>query len=304
MGRFPGNSLSSRGAISAVKGTICVPISPTTRGGRCGSCSKEATQLKVVGNTGIYIYTPHAGLLWPSAENHTGELPRYNPTTQETTSRVVTENYRPAGLIVNTQITGDSATSRLSQSTHREPKQASIRVERVVGVLRLTYGGANAQQVACVGVRALLQNFLSIIVDVFVRCNADYGRYWPEDYSTTADAWMQALVEDSPVVEESDANLSAFCEQYRAWAEPVSGTVGRADGIRFASASDWFHHQRMRMRRTLLCPNEQVWRERGSTLKFLNRKFDAPQERLLAGLGQASRIFTPIEFVSIGLGFA
>jgi SNF2 family DNA or RNA helicase len=42
-------------------------------------------------------------------------------------------------------------------------------------------------------------------------------------------------------------------------------------------------------------PAEQVWRERGSTLKFLNRKFDAPQERLLAGLGQASRIFTPIE---------
>jgi SNF2 family DNA or RNA helicase len=38
-----------------------------------------------------------------------------------------------------------------------------------------------------------------------------------------------------------------------------------------------------------------VWGERGGKLKFLNRKFDAPQERMLAGLGQASRMFAPIE---------
>ncbi|NTU65577.1 MAG: DEAD/DEAH box helicase, partial [Chloroflexi bacterium] len=46
---------------------------------------------------------------------------------------------------------------------------------------------------------------------------------------------------------------------------------------------------------SLLIPAETAWRERGSTLKFLNRKFDAPQERMLTGLGLASRIFPPIE---------
>jgi SNF2 family DNA or RNA helicase len=164
--------------------------------------------------------------------------------------------------------------------------------------------------------RALLQNFLSIVVDAFVRCKVDYGRYDPTAYPAVADAWLQALVEDSPIVEESDANLSAFYEQYRAWAEPVPGAAG-GDTFRIcfrldppptdeevqdivvpkAKTEDWALRYFLQASDdpSLLVPAEQVWRERGSTLKFLNRKFDAPQERLLAGLGQASRIFTPIE---------
>src|SRR5262249_48629947 len=45
---------------------------------------------------------------------------------------------------------------------------------------------------------------------------------------------------------------------------------------------------------SLLVPARTVWKERGSDLKFLNRKFEHPQERLLAGLGAAERIFPPI----------
>jgi SNF2 family DNA or RNA helicase len=47
--------------------------------------------------------------------------------------------------------------------------------------------------------------------------------------------------------------------------------------------------------RSLLVPAEQVWRERSSTLTFLKRKFENPQERLLADLGKASRLFPMIE---------
>ncbi|MDQ2805718.1 MAG: DEAD/DEAH box helicase, partial [Chloroflexota bacterium] len=46
---------------------------------------------------------------------------------------------------------------------------------------------------------------------------------------------------------------------------------------------------------SLLVPAGEVWRQRGSTLNFLNRKFDAPQERLLAGLGRAARLFPALE---------
>ncbi len=46
---------------------------------------------------------------------------------------------------------------------------------------------------------------------------------------------------------------------------------------------------------SLLVPAEVVWRESGSTLRYLNRRFEAPQERLLSGLGQASRIFPALE---------
>ncbi len=46
---------------------------------------------------------------------------------------------------------------------------------------------------------------------------------------------------------------------------------------------------------TLQIPAAYVWQERGTTLRFQNRRFDHPQERLLTGLGIASRLFAPIE---------
>ncbi len=167
--------------------------------------------------------------------------------------------------------------------------------------------------------RALLHNFLSIVVDAFTRQHAAYSRrYYSDTSSTTARAWLDALVEDSPAVKESDANLAAFYEQYCAWAEPV-GAVGKADGSTFRICfrldpplveqdepgivaprlvtQDWALRYLLQANDdpSLLVPAGQVWSERGSTLKFLNHKFDAPQERLLAGLGRASRIFAPIE---------
>jgi SNF2 family DNA or RNA helicase len=45
---------------------------------------------------------------------------------------------------------------------------------------------------------------------------------------------------------------------------------------------------------SLLVPAEQVWSARGGTLRTLNRKFEGAQERLLAGLGSAARLFPPI----------
>ncbi len=46
---------------------------------------------------------------------------------------------------------------------------------------------------------------------------------------------------------------------------------------------------------SLLVPAENVWRESKDTLQFLNRKFDHPQEKLLADLGKAARLYLPIE---------
>jgi SNF2 family DNA or RNA helicase len=47
--------------------------------------------------------------------------------------------------------------------------------------------------------------------------------------------------------------------------------------------------------RSLLIPAEQVWRERSGTLTFVKRQFENPQERLLADLGRASRLFPPLD---------
>ncbi len=46
---------------------------------------------------------------------------------------------------------------------------------------------------------------------------------------------------------------------------------------------------------SLVVPVQDVWRSRGDTVRFLTRRFDQPQERVLASLGRASRLFRPIE---------
>ncbi len=46
---------------------------------------------------------------------------------------------------------------------------------------------------------------------------------------------------------------------------------------------------------SLLIPAETVWKTRSKTLTFLKRKFENPQEQLLADLGRASRVFPAIE---------
>ncbi len=46
---------------------------------------------------------------------------------------------------------------------------------------------------------------------------------------------------------------------------------------------------------SLLIPAETVWKTRSKTLTFLQRKFENPQEQLLADLGRASRVFPEIE---------
>ncbi len=46
---------------------------------------------------------------------------------------------------------------------------------------------------------------------------------------------------------------------------------------------------------SLLVPASLVWRQRDSTLRYLDRRFEHPQEALLSGLGQAASLFPPLE---------
>jgi SNF2 family DNA or RNA helicase len=50
---------------------------------------------------------------------------------------------------------------------------------------------------------------------------------------------------------------------------------------------------------SLLVPLAEVWRARGSSARFLDRRFDRPHERVLASLGQAAHLCEPIA-VSLG----
>ncbi len=191
-------------------------------------------------------------------------------------------------------------------------------VERLVKAMppaarALTYSDKESEP----GPRALLADFLNVTVDAFARASAEFGvrrgraKTRPaRSAASPGEQWLAALVADDPAVDLP----AEFIEHYQAWAQPAQAADGnfrlcfRLDPpeaqaafgeivIPKAKARDWDLRYFLQANDdpSLLVPAETVWRERGSTLKFLNRKFDQPQEKLLAGLGLAARLFTPIE---------
>jgi len=172
-------------------------------------------------------------------------------------------------------------------------------------------------QSAALNPRALLGNFLTITLDAFARKHADFGKAIVASKDMpVAEAWLVALRSADPIVPASFPTLAQFHDHYRAWTEAFPGAIGgdtfrlcfRLDPPETDAAPDHIFAPKLNRRDwslrfflqatddlSLLIPAEAVWRERGGTLRFLNRKFDAPQERMLAGLGLASRIFPPLE---------
>lgn len=69
--------------------------------------------------------------------------------------------------------------------------------------------------------RDLLDDFFATTMDVFARWHAVFDLPPFPSHRTIAQAWLTALCDRNPIVKESFATLSAFYEQYRAWAEPV-----------------------------------------------------------------------------------
>ncbi|MEZ4769240.1 MAG: DEAD/DEAH box helicase [Caldilineales bacterium] len=120
--------------------------------------------------------------------------------------------------------------------------------------------------------------------------------------------WRRALLRADPAVPGSANDLALLAGQVNEWLaqlrsdgdaafrlcfrleppeEPAVDRDERAWQLRYLlQAADDL---------SLLVPAELVWRARGQKLRYLDRRFDQPQERMLAGLGKASRLFAPIE---------
>ncbi|HZS00119.1 MAG TPA: DEAD/DEAH box helicase, partial [Chloroflexota bacterium] len=172
--------------------------------------------------------------------------------------------------------------------------------------------------------RELLRDYLEAVVDAAARealaangsAAAGLSGRRASGRRSVAEAWLEALAGD-PVLEAKADQLAAFRGQYRAWAD-AAGALG-ADGEPFRlclrlhpppaaengqrvvvprrTARDWVLEYVLQATDdpSLLVPAAEVWRQRGSTARFLSRRLDQPQERLLGWLGQASRLFPPID---------
>ncbi len=148
-----------------------------------------------------------------------------------------------------------------------------------------------------------------------------------------AEQWLHALSSpDDPTLAASEGELKTFAADIGQWLEQLQGldthapfrTCFRLDPPRTDpndprnsdeadDGADWLddnltaspeaNADRWRLGfflqatddPTLLVEAAQVWQERSGTLKLLQRRFDQPQERLLADLGRASRLYPPLE---------
>ncbi|MEN9938446.1 MAG: polymerase-associated protein RapA [Chloroflexota bacterium] len=118
-----------------------------------------------------------------------------------------------------------------------------------------------------------------------------------------AAAWLAALTGPDPELTIGGPEADALFKAWQAWAGQSQVAGDDAFRITFRLEpplrQDGPWHLAFLLRATddpsLIVPAERIWRERGGALSYLHRRFEHPQERLLAGLGYAARIFPPIE---------
>jgi SNF2 family DNA or RNA helicase len=160
---------------------------------------------------------------------------------------------------------------------------------------------------------ALLDRFLKRLIDQAVR---DWGRAHLDrrrkQPTGVAGAWWSALWSDGgqievPVTQRRD--LARLYDAWREWMGQLRAAAEAAFRLCFrleppevdpesgqVTWPDWTLRYMLQANDdpSLLVPAEKVWRARGGTLQVLNRRFEGAQERLLAGLGLAGRLFPPI----------
>jgi len=160
---------------------------------------------------------------------------------------------------------------------------------------------------------ALVLDFLVQLLDRAVR---DWGRERLDRRrkppAGISGAWWAALWADDGQIEVAVTqrrDLMHLFEAWNGWIGQLRGEVEAAFRVCFrleppeidpesgkVVASDWMVRYMLQASDdpSLLVPAGQVWAARGGALRILNRKFEGAQERLLAGLGLAGRLFPPI----------
>src|SRR5438477_10351206 len=161
----------------------------------------------------------------------------------------------------------------------------------------------------------VLLSFLNRTLDAFIRESlsstsllpARPGRSTRYLKVSLPEQWLQALSSEDPVLVAPPAELQRFSATLQGWLDQIRPvetdaafrTCFRLDapGEDNGKSSDWRISYQLQANddRSLLVPAEMVWKERSDTLTFLKRKFENPQERLLADLGKATRLVPTIE---------
>ena len=171
----------------------------------------------------------------------------------------------------------------------------------------------------------ILEQFIGVLVDQAVRAwapgvsgalvgralarqdqhPADNGRDVPV---SSARHWVEGLAGEQPLLQLPPQPAHQLYQQWLEWREQLQSPAADSNfNVAFAlelhsQAESPSHIPDWRLRYflqdrddpELLIPAQKIWAENGHSIRVDGRRFDQPQERLLTGLGIASRMFAPI----------
>ncbi len=161
--------------------------------------------------------------------------------------------------------------------------------------------------------RHILETFINSMVDAMARLwgqppalveNRTKGRQGDVAYE-----WLGSLFTTNPQIAGSAAQLKHLRKSHNLWLRNLYVSCDKTFRVAFrleapaqqqsegVAKKEWQLHYNLQAREdpSLLVPAQQVWKTKGNVLKALNRRFELPQEKLLAGLGQAARLFEPLK---------
>jgi SNF2 family DNA or RNA helicase len=151
--------------------------------------------------------------------------------------------------------------------------------------------------------RSLLSSFLNTFCDALART---WGKASAPKFYRGEDApayrWLEALFSDNPSVQLSPNQLPGLASSQRAWMRNLHVAGDAAFRIAFRLESPVFQNESWQLHYliqakddpSLLIPAAEVWKKTRGVLTHLGHRFEQPQEKLLAGLGYAARLFPPI----------
>lgn len=154
--------------------------------------------------------------------------------------------------------------------------------------------------------RAYLTDFLLSAIDSTVRATVAKQAYDIES------GWLKSLLSQNSLIETSDTRQKGLEKQWSVWSEPLRVPPGAtpfqtcfrlnppsngSQDLVVPKEHSWILEFLLQATDdpSLLIPPDDVWTSSSGQLQFLKKRFENPQERLLAELGRASRLFPPLE---------
>ena len=147
----------------------------------------------------------------------------------------------------------------------------------------------------------LLTSFLNTFCDSLAR---EWGKSGaPKFYDDSSAAnWIKALFSENAVIKLSSAQAQNLAASHKAWMRNLHVAGDAAFRIAFRLTAPalqqqpWQLHYLIQAKDdpSLLISAEEVWKKTKGALTHLGHRFEQPQEKLLAGLGYAARLFPPV----------